>query len=129
MQVNDVSKSFINFRLQDINLFLDKGQILGYIGPNGAGKTTTIKIITNQYKPDKGAVYVNGYTIECSEIDFKKSIGYIADQFLFPDFLKYIQLKRSWKIFMILLISKCFILIYIVGNFLSIKKLEHFQKE
>ena len=45
MQVNDVSKSFINFRLQDINLFLDKGQILGYIGPNGAGKTTTIKII------------------------------------------------------------------------------------
>ena len=78
LQVNDVSKSFINFRLQDINLFLDKGQILGYIGPNGAGKTTTIKIITNQYKPDKGAVYVNGYTIECSEIDFKKSIGYIA---------------------------------------------------
>ncbi|WP_318583905.1 ATP-binding cassette domain-containing protein [[Clostridium] scindens] len=46
LQVNDVSKSFINFRLQDINLFLDKGQILGYIGPNGAGKTTTIKIIT-----------------------------------------------------------------------------------
>ena len=93
LQVNDVSKSFINFRLQDINLFLEKGQILGYIGPNGAGKTTTIKIITNQYKPDKGAVYVNGYTIECSEIDFKKSIGYIADQFYFQIFLKYIQLK------------------------------------
>ncbi|MBS6805702.1 MAG: ABC transporter ATP-binding protein [[Clostridium] scindens] len=94
LQVNDVSKSFINFRLQDINLFLDKGQILGYIGPNGAGKTTTIKIITNQYKPDKGAVYVNGYTIECSEIDFKKSIGYIADQFLFPDFFKIYTIEK-----------------------------------
>ena len=54
------------------------------------------------------------------ELDTKRKIN---------TFSKYIQLKRSWKIFMILLISKCFILIYIVGNFLSIKKLEHFQKE
>ena len=44
------------------------------------------------------------------------------------DGVDYIPLP-TWKIFMILLISKCFILIYIVGNFLSIKKLEHFQKE
>ncbi|MFR9062481.1 MAG: ATP-binding cassette domain-containing protein [[Clostridium] scindens] len=92
LQVNDVSKSFINFRLQDINLFLDKGQILGYIGPNGAGKTTTMKIITNQYKPDKGAVYVNGYTM--SEIDFKNQLDNSRSVFI-SDFLKYIQLKRS----------------------------------
>ena len=45
LQVNDVSKSFINFRLQDINLFLEKGQILGYIGPNGAGKRQLLKLL------------------------------------------------------------------------------------
>lgn len=47
LEVSNLSKSFKDFRLNDVSFTLPKGYIMGLIGPNGAGKTTTIKLILN----------------------------------------------------------------------------------
>jgi ABC-type polysaccharide/polyol phosphate transport system ATPase subunit len=46
--------------LDDINVRVDKGEVIGVIGPNGAGKTTLLKIIAGISYPTKGRVTVNG---------------------------------------------------------------------
>ena len=56
LEVNNLSKSFDNFRLHDITFTLPKGYIMGLIGPNGSGKTTTIKLILNMLKRTDGEV-------------------------------------------------------------------------
>ena len=46
--------------LQDIDLEIKKGDILGIIGFNGAGKSTMLKVVSGILKPTKGSVYING---------------------------------------------------------------------
>lgn len=46
--------------IEDINLSIGEGEIVGYIGPNGAGKSTTIKVLSGILTPDKGTVRING---------------------------------------------------------------------
>ncbi|MEE1138663.1 MAG: ATP-binding cassette domain-containing protein, partial [Acutalibacteraceae bacterium] len=45
LEIKNVSKSFSGFCLDNINLTLPSGCIMGLIGENGAGKSTTIKLI------------------------------------------------------------------------------------
>ena len=42
--------------LNDINMSIEKGEVLGLIGPNGSGKTTLFNCISNFYSPDKGEI-------------------------------------------------------------------------
>jgi branched-chain amino acid transport system ATP-binding protein len=42
--------------VQDVDLELASGEILGVIGPNGSGKTTLVNLITGFVKPDSGEV-------------------------------------------------------------------------
>jgi len=44
--------------VEDISLFLNKGEIFGFLGPNGAGKTTTIKALLGIITPTKGSVSI-----------------------------------------------------------------------
>ncbi|MBN1667532.1 MAG: ABC transporter ATP-binding protein, partial [Anaerolineales bacterium] len=46
--------------LQDIDLQLNRGDILGIIGPNGAGKSTLLKVVSRVLRPTRGRVRVNG---------------------------------------------------------------------
>ena len=60
-------KSFFNrkytnfFALKQINLELEKGEIIGILGENGAGKTTLIKLMVGLLHPTEGDVVINGY--------------------------------------------------------------------
>ena len=49
--------------LQDVNLRVSEGVILGLLGPNGAGKTTLIKILAGLLRPDSGGGTVLGYDV------------------------------------------------------------------
>lgn len=49
--------------LDDVNLRLEKGEVVGVIGPNGAGKTTLLKIIAGISHPTQGSVKVNGRVV------------------------------------------------------------------
>lgn len=46
LEMKNVSKSFKDFRLENINLTLERGYVMGLIGPNGARKTSVIKLMT-----------------------------------------------------------------------------------
>jgi len=52
-----VSKSFDGFKaINDLNFYLDEGELRTIIGPNGAGKSTLVKIMAGLHLSDKGAV-------------------------------------------------------------------------
>lgn len=49
--------------VDNMNLFIDKGEIVALIGPNGAGKTTAFNVVTGVYQPTNGAVWFQGEKI------------------------------------------------------------------
>lgn len=58
LYVEDITLSFDGFRaLNNLNLYIDDGELRCIIGPNGAGKTTMMDVITGKTKPDAGTVY------------------------------------------------------------------------
>lgn len=65
--------------LNNVNLDIYPGQIIGYIGPNGAGKSTTVKIITGIIHDYSGEVIVLGKNLRDSVLEVKSKIGYIPE--------------------------------------------------
>jgi len=56
-QIKGLSRAFGGLMaLNDINMSIEKGEVLGLIGPNGSGKTTLFNCISNFYSPDKGEI-------------------------------------------------------------------------
>ena len=49
--------------VNDLDLCIDEGEVVGLIGPNGSGKTTSFNLISGFLKPDKGEVLYNGEVI------------------------------------------------------------------
>lgn len=49
--------------VNNLNLEVNKGEIIGLIGPNGAGKTTAFNVITGVYAPTNGAVSIDGQVV------------------------------------------------------------------
>ena len=69
IEFKNVSKSFGDrLLIDDLNITIPPGAIVGIIGPNGAGKSTLFKMITGAEKPDKGEVNV-GHTVKIAYVD------------------------------------------------------------
>lgn len=81
IQMKNISKSYHSSvkAVNNLNLTVNDGEIVGFIGPNGAGKTTTIKMLTGILKPDEGSISINGYDMLRAPLRAKQEIGYIAD--------------------------------------------------
>lgn len=90
-----------NVILDDINLTVKEGEILGFLGPNGAGKTTTMKIITSFWTPTSGTVEVDEVNVVKDSIATRKKIGYLPENVpLYDDmqvleYLKFIAEARG----------------------------------
>lgn len=65
--------------LKDINLNVNRGEIIGYIGPNGAGKSTTVKIMLGLINDYEGEVSILGKDIREDSIEYKRRIGYVPE--------------------------------------------------
>ena len=64
LEAKNVVKSFDGFRaLDDASLTVPKGAVYGLVGPNGAGKSTIIRHFTGVYRPDSGALTLEGQPI------------------------------------------------------------------
>lgn len=64
LKAQNISKSFGEKQvLSDINITLNKGEIVSLLGVSGAGKTTLFNILSGIYKADTGNVYLNGEDI------------------------------------------------------------------
>jgi urea transport system ATP-binding protein len=58
LYLEDVSVSFDGFKaINDLNLYIEAGELRCIIGPNGAGKTTMMDIITGKTRPDSGSAW------------------------------------------------------------------------
>lgn len=78
IEINHISKNFnAKKALDNINLKIEKGTIVGLLGPNGAGKTTLIRILTGILIPDKGNVLINGSFLNKMN---RNNIGYLPEE-------------------------------------------------
>ena len=60
LSVNSLSKNFGGIKaIRNINVNIEKGNIIGLIGPNGAGKTTFFNLLTGIYSPTSGEITYN----------------------------------------------------------------------
>ena len=81
IKIEHVSKIFNkdNIVIDDVNLTLEEGKIIGFIGLNGAGKTTLIKSIVGIHDFDEGEILINGKSIVDNPIECKKEMAYMPD--------------------------------------------------
>ena len=81
IQIENVTKTYNNSvrAVDQLNLTVNNGEIVGFIGPNGAGKTTTLKMLTGILKPDSGSIRIDGFDMLKEPLKAKQVIGYIAD--------------------------------------------------
>ncbi|MDP2523636.1 urea ABC transporter ATP-binding protein UrtD [Neptunomonas phycophila] len=69
LYLEDISVSFDGFKaINNLNLYINDGELRCIIGPNGAGKTTMMDIITGKTQPDSGTAWF-GQTINLLEMD------------------------------------------------------------
>lgn len=83
--VQNISKSFSGFHLDNISFSLPKGYIMGLVGTNGAGKTTTIKLILNMMERNRGNISVFGLDAIRNERHIKPKITVVFDTNIFVD--------------------------------------------
>ncbi len=64
LEIKNITKNFGGIvAINDTTFHINKNEIFGLIGPNGAGKTTMFNIITGNYKPSSGQVFLDGNNI------------------------------------------------------------------
>ena len=80
LEINNITKDYKKFKIDNISFNLPKGYIMGFIGANGAGKTTTIKLILNMIKRDSGEIKVFGLDNIREEERINEQIGVVFDE-------------------------------------------------
>ena len=64
VRMEHIFKSFGPVKaLQDVNLRLGRGDVVGLVGDNAAGKSTLMKVLTGAYQPDSGTVWFDGQEV------------------------------------------------------------------
>ncbi|MBF1097284.1 MAG: ATP-binding cassette domain-containing protein, partial [Riemerella sp.] len=80
LQITNLTKKFgEQTALNNINLSIEKNEIVGLLGPNGAGKSTLMKSITGVVKIDEGEILFNDKDITQYPIKSKKNIGFLPE--------------------------------------------------
>ena len=99
LEVKNLTKQYKGFELQNINISLPKGMIMGFIGENGAGKTTTIKTILNITKRTNGTLKIFEMNLEQNEKEIKQDIGVILDDSFLSEYLSPKGINKIMKNF------------------------------
>ncbi len=86
IELSGLTKDYGNGQgIFDLNLSINKGEMVGYVGTNGSGKTTTIRHIMGFLKPTSGSASVNGLSSWEHSSEIVKQIGYVPGEIAFPD--------------------------------------------
>lgn len=80
LEIENLTKEFTDFKLDNVSFKLEKGMVMGLVGQNGAGKTTTIRLILNAISKTSGSIRVFGLDNAKNEVEVKERIGYVADE-------------------------------------------------
>lgn len=99
IELKHVKKRYGDFALNDVNLSLPQGCVLGLIGENGAGKSTLIRMMCGMCKPDGGEVVVLGERAGRSAAftRVKQDMGVVLDEACLPDELTAPQIAQCMR--------------------------------
>lgn len=82
--------------LEDVDLAIEPGRVVGLLGPNGSGKTTLIKLANGLLTPDGGEILVRGKA-PCAET--KAAVSYLPDKVHLPEWMTVAQLMELYAEF------------------------------
>ena len=88
IELRNISKAFGGkIANKNVNLTVNRGEILSILGENGSGKTTLMNIIAGIYFPDEGRIFIDGneVVIRSPKDAFKYKIGMIHQHFKLVD--------------------------------------------
>ena len=95
LELRGLTKHYKGFSLENLNLDLPAGCVLGLVGENGAGKSTTIRLTMDALERDGGTVTVLGVDNKSREFHaIKEDIGVVLDETFVPEILSAKQLGR-----------------------------------
>ena len=84
--ITGLSKTYGHFTaLNNMNLVIPRGRIIGLLGPNGSGKTTLIKLLNGLLTPASGQILINGHT---PGVETKAMISYLPERSYLNDWMK-----------------------------------------
>jgi ABC-type sugar transport system ATPase subunit len=76
LRVEHISKNYgVVTALTDVNMRLERGEVLGLIGDNGAGKSTLLKILCGFQPPTTGKIFLEGREVVLKSVDHARSLG------------------------------------------------------
>lgn len=97
LECKDLCKSFDNrVILDNVNIKIERGKIVGLLGKNGQGKTTLIKLINDLLTPTSGEVLING---KKPSIESKKIISYLPERTYFDKSMRVSDIIKYFKEF------------------------------
>ncbi|MGY0693793.1 ATP-binding cassette domain-containing protein [Virgibacillus sp. FSP13] len=86
LELVDLSKKFKQFyAVKNLNMFIEKGEIVGLLGPNGAGKSTAISMLSSLTEPTTGDVRFHNKSIIKSPAPLRKVIGIVPQEIALYD--------------------------------------------
>lgn len=87
LEITNLTKKFGSFTaLKNVNLDVEKGEVIGFIGPNGAGKSTTIRVLLGILKATSGEAKIFSQDVWKEAVDIHKRIAYVpGDVNLWPN--------------------------------------------
>ncbi|CAH1851182.1 ABC transporter ATP-binding protein [Convivina intestini] len=78
LELQHINKTFGKYTaVNDLNLALKPGEVMGLIGQNGAGKTTTFRMILNFIQPNSGTITWNGHLLSPRQ---RQQIGFLPEE-------------------------------------------------
>lgn len=91
LECQGLSKQYnhASYALDNLNLTLERGQIVGLLGPNGSGKTTLIKLINDILTPTSGNVLIDG---NHPGVESKKIVSYLPEHTYLDETMKISEL-------------------------------------
>ena len=101
IDIINISKTYPSSKvksLDDINLKVESGSILGLVGTNGAGKSTLLRILSGVYRPDCGNIYIDGEQVFDNRT-LKQNISYLPDDHFFFKSVNLQQTAEFYKRF------------------------------
>ncbi|WP_022935153.1 ABC transporter ATP-binding protein [Mesomycoplasma moatsii] len=104
IEINNLTKDYGFGRgIFDINIYVNKGEVLGFLGPNGAGKTTTIRHLLGFSAPHKGSCFINNLSCFENAKIIQNDLGYLPGEIALPEnltpleFIEYMADLRKIK--------------------------------
>lgn len=77
VEINNLKKTYgVTMALNNLNLEMEAGKILGILGPNGSGKSTLLKILANIINQDSGKVLIDG---QVPGLNSRKIVSFMPD--------------------------------------------------